>query len=478
MADVSVDIGAGEIVGLLGENGAGKSTLMKVVAGLVAPDAGRVLVDGGATIRSPADARGAGIGMVHQHFMLVPTMTVAENVAMGHGGGSLKQVQRRVNDLSQRYGLEVDPQARVSELSVGERQRAEIVRMLFGEPRILIFDEPTAVLTPREWNELAALMSELAGEGRAILFITHKLDELLAVADRCVVLRDGVVVEVAATAGATKQDLARAMVGREVRLPSVDRRPPGEPYLEVRDLELVDEEGRLRLQDISFEVGRGEILGIAGVDGNGQDELVEVLTGLVPSSSGMIEIGGAAPEPYTPVQFLAAGGAVIHADRHDASVADELSIADNMLLVDAQDSAMSRYGLMRGARARERCRTLMEEFDVRAVGVDALIQQLSGGNQQKVVLARELGRRPQLLIAAQPTRGLDIAAVAFVHDRLLEHRDRGGATVLISTELEEILSISDRIAVMTEGRLVAFLDPRNADPNELGLLMAGAGEAR
>lgn len=479
--DASIFVASGEIVGLLGENGAGKSTIVKVVAGLVKPDAGSVTVAGHTgAIRSAAEAKSAGIGLVHQHFMLVPTMTVAENVALGNqvGGTSRAAIIGKIRELSSRYRLDVDPSALVADLSVGARQRVEIIRMLYSEPKVLILDEPTAVLTPSEWVELATVMRQLAAEGRGLLFITHKLDELLEVAGRCVVMRGGVVVESFDVADVTKSVLARAMIGRDLK-PSMDRvrRDSGDVVLEVDGLSWLDGSGDTRVDDVSFTIREGEVLGIAGVDGNGQGELVELLTGLSAPSSGEICLLKTQVEGLSPAQFIKLGGAVVHADRHEWSVADELAVEDNLMLVEGQQPPYVVLGLRRRRIARARCLEMMIEYDVRAVSPDVLVQQLSGGNQQKVVLARELGRAPKLLIAEQPTRGLDVSAVEFVYERIDRHRQAGGATLLVSTELDEIFALSDRIAVISDGQIVAEFDPADATPESLGLLMAGSRSA-
>jgi simple sugar transport system ATP-binding protein len=476
--DVSLDVLPEEIHGLLGENGAGKTTLMNIVSGLMQPDAGHIEVDGKpVSIGSALDARRLGIGMVHQHFMLVPTMTVAENIALGeHRGGlplaRLAKVSARLREVSRRYGLAVDPSARISDLSVGERQRVEIVRLLFRGSDILILDEPTAVLTPHEWRDLAEVMRRLAGEGKAIVFITHKLDELLAVSNRCTVMRDGAVVGTLDVGDTDKTMLARMMVGRDVAL-RVERTPTnaGAPLVAVENVDLVAEDGRKLLDGISFEVRGGEILGLAGVDGNGQQELVQVLTGLASPSSGSLSFGGKVLTHLSPRAFKRLGGGVIHADRHRDSVALGLSIEDNLMMSDIDDPRFSRRGWIRLDAVRETAARLMREHDVRAPDARVLMRQLSGGNQQKVVLAREMDRRPKLLIAAQPTRGLDVGAVEFVYQRLFEHKARGGGVLLISTELEEVLSLSDRIAVIAGGRILGNFDADNADVETIGLLM-------
>jgi simple sugar transport system ATP-binding protein len=469
----------GEIHGLLGENGAGKSTLMRIVAGITPPDRGTVSVLGQRDAsHTPATARAAGIGMVHQHFMLVPTMTVAENIALAAGRTDkllvdVETIAARVRSLAARYGLDVQPEAVVGELSVGQRQRAEIVRMLFHEPRVLIFDEPTSVLTPQEWTQLASVMRDLARDGRTIILITHKLDEIMAFADRCTVMRDGSVVRTLRVAETTKGELAELMVGHDVALQPTRRvTPKGAPALSVTDLS-VRADRRTVLESLNFVIAAGEIFGIAGVDGNGQDELVEALVGLVPIEEGEISIGDTSVPHMTPRRFSRFGGAVVHADRHKNGVAPTLSIADNLMMTEFRAKRYARYGFRRRRNVAARCRELMRDYDIRAPGPDVRVQQLSGGNQQKVVLARELSRGPRILIASQVTRGLDVGAVEFIHGRLLEHKRAMGATLLVSTELEEVLSLADRIAVMSRGRLSRAMDPSEASPERLGLLMAG-----
>ncbi|MCZ7534698.1 MAG: ABC transporter ATP-binding protein [Acidimicrobiia bacterium] len=478
--DVTFSVDAGEIHGLLGENGAGKSTLMKILYGLVEPNEGRIEIDGNeARIRSPRHALELGVGMVHQHFMLVPTMTVAENVALGLRSdrpplSRLRVVARRVADLSERYGLHIDPDQRIADLSVGLQQRVEILKLLYRGARLLVLDEPTAVLTPQEWHELEQTMRSLAEAGKGIVFISHKLDEQLAVADRCTVLRDGAVMGSVATADVDKATLARMMVGREVVLRAVRLpRPAGRPVLEVADLGLETPDGRRLLADLTFSIAQGEIVGVAGVDGNGQRELVEVLTGVRPATSGTIRHDGEVVTGLTARRYHRIG-AVIPEDRHRMAIALGLTVSENLMLKEFGKAPFSRRGVTRPRASRDFCRTLVDEFDIRTPSLDVTLRQLSGGNQQKVVVAREMYRSPDLLIAAQPTRGLDVGAMEFVYRRMLEHRERGGATLLVSTELDEILSLSDRIAVLVDGRFVALIDDHAVDVEELGLLMGGS----
>ncbi|MCZ7529478.1 MAG: ABC transporter ATP-binding protein [Acidimicrobiia bacterium] len=479
--DVDLEVDRGEIRGLLGENGAGKSTLVKILYGLFHPDEGTIEIDGKPVrIRSPRHAVDLGIGMVHQHFMLVPTMTVAENVALGlrenHSPFSrLPAVARRVRELSQRYGLDVDPDDLVEDLSVGLQQRVEILKLLYRGAELLVLDEPTAVLTPQEWHELAQTLRDLADHGKAVIFISHKLDEQLEASDWCTVLRDGAVVGTVHTDDVDKADLARMMVGRDVVLRVArESLPPGEPVIEVSSLRLESKDGRTVLDDVSFEIREREILGVAGIDGNGQRELVEVIAGVHQPSSGTIRVCGRDEPRLTPQRFHRHGGAIIPEDRHRTGVALDLTITDNLMLKDFRRLPFARRGITAVSPIREHCEHLVAEFDVRTPGTSVIMRQLSGGNQQRSVVARELCGEPTLLIAAQPTRGLDVGAMEFVYDRLLDHRKRGGATLLVSTELDEILSLSDRIAVIVGGRFVRILDPDDADDETLGLLMGGA----
>ncbi len=475
---IELHVERGEIVGLLGENGAGKSTLVNILAGLTQPDSGAIAIDGQRVhIRSPRDAADHGIGMVHQHFKLVPTFTVAENVALGRGSlrsqGGMAAIHRRIAELSQELGLEVDPAARVEDLSVGRKQRVEILKLLYGGAEILVFDEPTAVLTPVEWKELAVVLRGLAAAGKGIIFISHKLDEQLAVSHRCVVLRDGAVVGATPLVDVTARDLARMMVGRDVVL-RAERAPqqPGAVALAVRDLRAADDDGHPVLDGISFELREGEVLGVAGVEGNGQRELEDALLGLLPGVSGEVEVDGTVLGPGARA-WRRAGGAVIPGDRHRTGVALDLTLRENLLVTELGRRPASAHGVVDQRYGRTHADDLLAAFDVRTPGADVRMGQLSGGNQQKVVLARELWDEPRVLVAAQPTRGLDVGAMEAVYGRILEHRARGGATLLISAELEEVLTLSDRVAVLFRGRLVAVLDNRDLDVDHLGLLMVG-----
>ncbi len=475
---ISLGVKKGEIHGLLGENGAGKSTLMNVVYGLYQPDEGRILVDGEeVTVRSPEHAVELGIGMVHQHFMLVPDMTVAENVALGPsmlpGLVRIEQVGERVRELSAQFGLAVDPEAVPEDLTLGVRQRVEILKMLYRGADLLIMDEPTAALTPPEWDELSAFLRSMADQGKAVILITHKLDELFGVADRCTVLRDGSVVGTVNIADTDKASLAYMMVGREVTLrverPILD---PGKPLLQVSGLTVVEDDRKL-VDDVSFEVREREILGVAGVSGNGQNELIEALIGLRRPSSGEIRMHGEPFEPRSVADFTRQGGAVIPEDRHGEAVALELSLLDNLMMKEFSSPEFAPHGVIDFAKARSRCEPLVVDYEIRTPSLDVRMAQLSGGNQQKAVLARELGRDPGVIVAAQPTRGLDVGAMEFVYGRLNERKRAGGAVLLFSIELEEVISLCDRIAVIVGGRFLRILEADAADPQTLGLLMAG-----
>ena len=482
--DIDLDVRRGEIHGLLGENGAGKTTLMNVLYGLLQPDRGVIEVNGRVEqIHSPRAAAALGIGMVHQHFMLVPDMTVAENIALGLPSSRpplsrIRQVASRVAELSTRYRLRVAPDDLVGDLSVGMQQRVEILKLLYRDARILVLDEPTAVLTPSEWDELSAVLRSLVAEGRSAIFITHKLDEMLSVADRCTVLRDGEVVGTVDVNATDKRTLARMMVGRDVVL-RVEREylPPGDPVVEVRDLVLLATDGRTVLDDLSFEVRAGEILGVAGVDGNGQQELVEVLTGMRAPTSGEIRFDGSTVEHLDPHAFaLRHDGAVIPGDRQRFGLVLDLPLSDNLMMRDFDRAPYAHRGLLDLPAIRAHCAELIRDYHIRTSSQSARMRQLSGGNQQRTVLARELCRSPRFLIAAQPTRGLDVGAMEFVYLRLIEHTNAGGATLLISSELEEVVSLSDRVAVIYQGAFLRILDRDEIDPEVIGLLMAGQRE--
>ena len=479
---VDFELARGEVHALLGENGAGKSTLMNVLYGLYQPDAGEILMDGTPVrINSPRDAIDAGIGMVHQHFMLIPVMTVAENVVLATEPRrgpflDLPAARARVREVSERFGLGVDPDARIEELSVGQQQRVEILKALYRDARILILDEPTAVLTPQEATDLFRILGSLRADlGTSVIFITHKLGEVLELADRITVLRRGRAVETVPRATATEQSLAQLMVGREVLL-RVEKRQaqPAGAVLEVRDL-LVHDDRRLEaVRGVSLDVRAGEIVGIAGVDGNGQSELVEAITGLRRPSSGTITVSGRDVSGGDARASINAGVAHIPEDRQRRGLVLEFTLAENLALHSYRRRPASRLGILSPRRLVTRARDLLEEFDVRGGGPETRAFALSGGNQQKVVIARELSDDPRLLVAAQPTRGLDVGAIEFVHRRLVDERDRGRAILLVSFELDEILGLSDRILVMYGGQIVGEYGP-GVPELELGVAMAGGG---
>ena len=476
---VDFELVKGEVHALLGENGAGKSTLMNILYGLYHPDEGEVRLDGKhVRIESPRAAIDLGIGMVHQHFMLIPVMTVAENIVLGvepHSGPFLDidGAEKRVRDLSERFGLAVRPEARIESISVGMQQRVEILKALYRGAEILILDEPTAVLTPQEAEELFEIIRSLQAEGKSIVFITHKLGEVLAIADRVTVLRRGKTIETVPREDATEAGLARLMVGREVLL-RVDKTPaqPGDPLLTVEDLRVLDERHLEAVRGVSLEVRAGEIVGIAGVDGNGQTELVEAITGLRRPESGRIVAVGEDITNEGARDSLEAGVGHIPEDRQRRGLVLDFTLAENIALKDYCEEPDSKWGWLYPKRIVARAKRLLTEFDVRGGGPQTLASSLSGGNQQKVVVAREVSRDPRILVAAQPTRGLDVGAIEFVHRRLVAERDEGRAILLVSFELDEILSLSDRILVMYEGRVVGEYSP-DVSEEELGIAMTG-----
>jgi general nucleoside transport system ATP-binding protein len=458
--DVSLDVRRGEVHALLGENGAGKSTLMNILYGLSSPDAGEIRLNGKpVSFGSASDAIKAGIGMVHQHFMLIPVMTVAENIVLGvepRSGVLLDErgAESRVRDLSEQFGLAVDPEALVSDITVGQEQRVEILKALYRGADLLILDEPTAVLTPQEAGELFEIIRSLQSDGKSIIFISHKLNEVLEIADRITVLRRGKAIETVPREGATEESLARAMVGREVLL-RVEKPPPqvGDVLLEVEDLWVSDDRGIEKVRGVSFAVCAGEIVGIAGVDGNGQTELIEALTGLRRAERGVIRVGGRELHHASTREVLDAGLGHIPEDRQRRGLVLEFSLAENIALHDYAEPPDSKWGWLFPGRLVERAKGLIQEFDVRGGGPLTLAGALSGGNQQKLVAAREVSRDPKALIAAQPTRGLDVGAIEYLHRRIVAERDEGRAILLVSLELDEILSLSDRILVLYEGEI-------------------------
>jgi simple sugar transport system ATP-binding protein len=478
--DVDFDLGRREVHALLGENGAGKSTLMNVLYGLYQPDQGEILMDGKpVSIHSPKDAINLEIGMVHQHFMLIPVMTVAENIVLGteptNAGVLLdyEEAVERVQQIARSFNFAIDPRARVESIGVGQQQRVEILKALYRGAEILILDEPTAVLTPQEARELFGILRSLVREGMSVIFISHKLKEVLEIADRITVLRRGKKIETLPREGASTETLARLMVGREVLL-RVKKKPsePGEALLRVQGLSARDERGLDAVRDVTFEVRGGEIVGIAGIDGNGQTELVEALTGLRKPTSGRVLVEDKDVTGRGARAAFDAGEGHIPEDRHRRGLVLDFTLAENIALHDYRREPESRWGWLFPGRLVRRARRLLKEFDVRGGGPQTPALALSGGNQQKVVIAREIDGDPRVLVSAQPTRGLDVGAIEFVHRRLVEERDEGRAVLLVSLELDEILSLSDRIVVLYEGQIVAEFGP-DASDEELGIAMTG-----
>lgn len=478
---INLSLQKGEIHALLGENGAGKSTLMNILYGLYSPDEGEIWINGSqANIVSSGDAIAAGIGMVHQHFMLIPVFTVTENVMLGDeptryaGILDRQSTAERIRQISSSYGLEVDPEALVSSLAVGVQQRVEIIKLLYREANILIFDEPTSVLTPQEADQLFRIMRSLTEAGKSIIFITHKLREVLEIADRITVIRQGKVIGTTTPAEADKNVLATMMVGREVLL-EVNKTParPTDLTLRVEGLKVLDARHSLAVSGVSFEVYAGEVLGIAGVQGNGQTELVEALTGLRTPVEGRIELLGEDVTSATPRRITELGTAHIPEDRQRDGLVLQYPVSDNVVLNTYYRPPFSRGGMLQNEVIQETAKDLIAAFDIRTPSAFVDVGTLSGGNQQKVIVAREFSRPIKLLVAAQPTRGLDVGSIEYIHKRLIEKRDTGVAVLLVSTELDEIMQLSDRIAVMYRGHIVDILPIEQATKEKIGLLMAG-----
>ena len=477
---VSISVPTGSIHAVIGENGAGKSTAMKILYGFYTADSGEILIDGGVQpIRSPADAIQLGLGMVHQHFILVEPLTVTENIILGQepvAGVALdyKRARQRVQQISEQYGLKINPDAPVGALSVGQQQRVEILKILYRDARILILDEPTAVLTPQEVESLFAILRLLRSEGKTIIIITHKLAEVLALSDNITVMRDGRVVGELASSGATAQGLASLMVGREVllRVQKAESHPNG-VVVSVRTLSYRDPEGRQVLDGISFEIRSGEILAVAGVEGNGQTELVEILAGLKRPSGGEVDLEGRSLEGLEPRQRRRLGIAHIPEDRHRRGLVLEFDLADNSILGVQREKPISGPLLLDRRQIQTRAGRMVREYDVRPPNIQLPARALSGGNQQKLIIAREFDIHPRLLLVAQPTRGVDIGATEFIHKQLIGLRDRGAAILLVSAELDEVLSLGDRVIVVFEGRIVGEVDPRTVSQEEIGLMMTG-----
>ena len=479
---VNLSISTGEVLALIGENGAGKSTLMNVLYGIYRADEGELLIDGSAVhFSSPADAIAAGIGMVHQHFMLVPVMTVAENVVLGveptgrFGSLDIAEARRMVREVSDKYKLELDPDALIEDLPVGVRQRVEIVKVLMRDAKIVVFDEPTAVLTPSEILEFFEIVRTLVAAGKGVIFITHKLKEALTIADRINVLRRGKVVGEAAPSSTDESQIAEMMVGRAVQL-VVDKRAatPGEIVLALRNVSVVEPDGRTVVDDVSFEVRSGEIVGIAGVQGNGQTELVEAIAGLRRVAGGSMSLSGRDMTQDSPRERHAAGMAHIPEDRQRQGLVVDMSITENLVLTRYHDAEFSSGVRMNWSAAAEKAAVMVDAYDIRTSDPAQAASTLSGGNQQKVIVARELSRDITVAVAAQPTRGIDVGSIEYVHAQMVKERDAGVAMLVVSTELDEVMSLSDRVLVMYRGKIVADLDPKKVSHMDVGLYMAGS----
>ena len=479
--NITLQLRKGEIHALLGENGAGKSTLMNVLFGLYQPEGGEIRVHGKKVdIENPNIANELGIGMVHQHFMLVEKFTVTENIILGlepKSGVTIDRAtaRKKVMDISEQYGLKIDPDAKIEDISVGMQQRVEILKTLYRGADILIFDEPTTVLTPQEIQELIQIMKRLIAEGKSIILITHKLKEIMQVADRCTVIRRGRYIGTVEVDETVNEDsLAEMMVGREVNFDAeYSKADPQQVVLDVQNLVVKDGRGLKVVEGLDLQIRAGEVLGIAGIDGNGQTELIEAISGLKKPESGKVLLNGKDVTGHTPRKMTEAGIGHIPQDRHKHGLVLDYSIRDNMVLQTYYKEPFSKRGLMNYKAVAEKAKALIEKFDVRTPSIDVPARALSGGNQQKAIIAREVDRSPDLLIAAQPTRGLDVGAIEFIHEQLIKEREKGRAVLLISFELDEILHVSDRIAVLYEGKIVGIRDPKETTEQELGFLMAG-----
>lgn len=479
--DITVQLKKGEIHALLGENGAGKSTLMNVLFGLHNPDAGEIRIHGEKVdVADPNVANNKGIGMVHQHFMLVDIFTVTQNIILGSeptkkGFVNLRKAEKEIQELSDRYGLRVDPKAKIRDISVGMQQRVEILKMLYRGADVLILDEPTAVLTPQEIDELIEIMNSLIKEGKSVILITHKLKEIMQACDRCTVIRRGKGIDTVNVADTTVDELASKMVGREVSF-TTEKEPavPKDVVLEIGDLTVKDVRKVDMVDQLNLQVRSGEIVGVAGVDGNGQTELIEAITGLAKAEAGTIILNSKDITKLPPRKVTESGLAHIPQDRHKHGLVLDFSVGENIALQTYYKPPFSTYSVLNLKRIYNKAKALIEEYDIRTSGPDARASGMSGGNQQKAIIAREIDRSPDLLIAAQPTRGLDVGAIEFIHQKLIEERDKGKAILLVSFELDEILDVSDRIVVMSEGKIVASRKPEETDEDELGLLMAGS----
>lgn len=479
--DVNLTVGEGEIVALLGENGAGKTTLMNILYGLYTPTSGEVLIDGQPLdLQSPGDAIAAGIGMVHQHFMLVPVFSVAENVILGDeptkqaGWLDKRRARKTVREISSRYNLEVDPDAIIEDLPVGIQQRVEIIKVLEREAQIVVFDEPTSVLTPTEVEGFFEIVAGLKADGKGIIFISHKLGEALEIADRIVIMRRGRTVAEVLPSDVDEEKLAELMVGRPVDLVvHKEEAAPGDVVLSVEDLVVLDDRNHRTVNGVSFQVHAGEIVGIAGVQGNGQTELVESLTGMRPSLGGVVRLAGHDITTESPRSIHKRDVAHVPEDRQKSGLVLPFTVAENIVLDAYYERPISRGVVMDWDAAAERAERLVEEYDVRTPGIDVLVSTLSGGNQQKVIVAREFDRDVTLVIASQPTRGIDVGSIEYIHARIVEERDNGAAVLIVSSELDEVRALSDRILVMFEGRIAGEFDG-SATPTEIGLAMLGS----
>ncbi|TPF01287.1 ABC transporter ATP-binding protein [Leuconostoc mesenteroides] len=478
--DINLQVQQGEIHALLGENGAGKSTLMNILTGLLQPTSGEILINGKkVSVDSPSKSDALGIGMVHQHFMLIDAFTVTENIILGSEvtkGLSLdtKTAAKKIQALSDQYGLSVDPMAKISDISVGQQQRVEILKTLYRGADILIFDEPTAVLTPQEIDELIVIMHNLAQEGKSIILITHKLDEIRAAADTVTVIRSGKSIDTFPVAGVSSQELADLMVGREVSFKTEKEvAQPGAVILSIDNLEVQDTRRVAAVKNFSLDVRAGEIVGLAGIDGNGQTELIQGITGLTKVQAGHVKLKGEDITSKKPRHITEAGVGHIPEDRLRFGMEVEMTLSENLSLQTYYKQPISKSGVLQPAEMDKLADKLVQEFDVRAASIHVTAGSMSGGNQQKAVVARELNRDNDLVIAAQPTRGLDVGAVEYIHQRLIAQRTAGKAVLVVSFELDEILNLSDRIAVINDGKIVGIVDAQDTNKQELGLLMTG-----
>ncbi|MDD1367122.1 ABC transporter ATP-binding protein [Bacillus sp. MHSD_36] len=478
--DITLQVKQGEIHALLGENGAGKSTLMNVLFGLYQPEQGEIKIKGKPVkITNPNIANDLGIGMVHQHFMLVHNFTVTENIILGNepkknGKIAVEEAAKEIKQLSEQYGLAVDPHAKIEDISVGMQQRVEILKTLYRGAEILIFDEPTAVLTPQEIHELIQIMKKLVQEGKSIILITHKLKEIMEVCDRCTIIRKGKGIGTVDVAETDEHKLAELMVGRQVNFKTEKiEAKPMEEVLSIANLIVHDTRKLPAVKGLDLTVRAGEIVGIAGIDGNGQSELIEAITGLRKVESGSIAIKGKEITNWPVRRITEEGIGHIPEDRHKHGLVLDFSVRDNIVLQTYYKNPFSKKGILNFSKITEKAKVLIEQFDVRTPSEQTLARALSGGNQQKAIIAREVDRNPDLLIAAQPTRGLDVGAIEFIHKKLIEQRDNGKAVLLLSLELDEILNVSDRVAVIYEGKIVAIVDAKETNEQQLGLLMAG-----